>query len=195
MICDMLGLTPRTLFSYWLESGEDLDLDLDLDLDMSFAIPKNVPSFGNPQRLAEDYVWGKSAVHSRAGAGGRNPPGSPSILSGVQDRVGGLFENKNSLPMYKDKPYAYPPSQRVRPLWRRKRVLTLAFTVLTLLYFFGAFHRQKANEPAAKPPLWGWVNQDDSKKVDWDTRRDMVVDAFKLSWDAYERYAWGTSLL
>ena len=165
------------------------------DLDMSFAVPKNVPSFANPQRIIEDHVWGNSAVHARAGAGGRNPSANAGILSGVQDRVGGLFENKNTLPMYKDKPYAYPPSQRVRPLWRRKRVLGLAFALLTILYFFGAFHRRTNDPVAASPPLWGWVKQDAGPKVDWDTRRAMVVDAFTRSWDAYERYAWGKYFL
>ena len=163
------------------------------DLDMSFAVPKNVPSFGNPQRVIEDHVWGASAVHARVGA--RNPSANAGILSGVQDRVGGLFDNKNSLPMYKDKPYAYPPSQRARPFWRRKRVLAFAFALLTILYFFGAFHRRTNDVTDTTPPLWGWAKQDAGQKVDWDTRRAMVVDAFTLSWDAYERYAWGRSLL
>lgn len=29
--------------------------------------------------------------------------------------------------------------------------------------------------------------------VDWDERRERVKDAFILSWDGYEQYAWGTS--
>ncbi len=170
------------------------------DLDMSFAIPKNVPSFGNPQRIVEDHIWGNSAVTSRAGAGARaasiNANTNAGILAGVQDRVGGLFENKNTLPMYKDKPYAYPPSQRAKPLWRRKRVLGFVLALLALLYFFGASRRHNRADDPTKRPLWGWLNQDTdhAKKTDWNMRREMVVDAFTLSWDAYERYAWGMFL-
>lgn len=172
----------------------------DLDLDMSFNIPKNVPSFGDPQRVIEDHIWGNTAVTARAGAGARGNRAHTNILAGVQDRVGGLFDNKNAntLPMYKDKPYAYPPSQRVKPLWRRKRVLGAILVLLSILYFFGVFQRGKeADKVATSPPFWGFLSKDTGhgKKVDWDIRREMVVDAFSLSWDAYERYAWGRVLL
>ncbi|KAI1243737.1 hypothetical protein MGN70_013603 [Eutypa lata] len=161
----------------------------DLDLDMSFSIPKNVPSFGNPQRVVEDHIWGNSAVTSRVGAGAR------ATAASVQDRVGGLFDNKNTLPMYKDKPYSYPPSQRVKPLWRRKRVFGVVFALLSLLYFLGVFQgrNEDKDDKSASPAFWGFLSKDTGtgKKVDWNMRREMVVDAFTLSWDAYERYAWG----
>jgi len=39
---------------------------------------------------------------------------------------------------------------------------------------------------------WGWLAQEEGgKKVDWLERRERVVEAMELSWDAYERYAWG----
>ncbi len=159
--------------------------------DMSFSVPKNVPSFGNPQRLAEDHLWTSSGVTSRPG----RPAHGSGLLGGVQDRVGGLFDQKkSSLPMYKDKPYAYPPSQRLRPIYRRKRVLVLVFvSILALLYFFGASdeHKDKVQGSLRK---WNWLNTKDDKarsKADWLKRRDRVVEAFELSWDAYERYAWG----
>lgn len=165
----------------------------DLDLDMSFSIPKNVPSFGNPQRVVEDHIWGNSAVTSRVGAGAR------ATAASVQDRVGGLFDNKNTLPMYKDKPYSYPPSQRVKPLWRRKRVFGVVFALLSLLYFLGVFQgrNEDKDDKSASPAFWGFLSKDTGtgKKVDWNMRREMVVDAFTLSWDAYERYAWGRSFL
>ncbi|RYO85660.1 hypothetical protein DL766_000887 [Monosporascus sp. MC13-8B] len=167
------------------------------DLDMSFTVPKNVPSFANPQRVVEDRIWGNSAVTSRASAGARatsaNAQTNAGILAGVQDRVGGFFDNKHALPMYKDKPYAYPPSQRIKPVWRKKRFLGFVLALFSLLYYFGAF--QKGSQANTRErPLWGWLKQDSAGrggKLDWNRRRDMVVDAFTVSWDAYERYAWG----
>ncbi len=96
--------------------------------------------------------------------------------------------------MYKDKPYAYPPSERLRPLYRRKRLLALVFLlVFGALYFFGALdsHKEKVQAPLRK---WNWLNSKDDKagsKADWLQRRERVVEAFELSWDAYDRYAWG----
>lgn len=140
--------------------------------EMSFQMPKNVPSFSNPQRSLEDQHWGTgtSSVSSRFGA------------------------KAQSLPMYKDKPYSYPPSQRSRAIWRRKRVAGVALLVLTLLYWFGAFSSNHDTE--TQKPAWGWLKgseKENEKKVDWSTRRERVVEAFELSWDAYHRYAWGKS--
>lgn len=50
--------------------------------------------------------------------------------------------------------------------------------------------------------LWRWMQslgeEDDAgggwgsaKKVDWGARRERVRDAFIVSWDGYERDAWG----
>ncbi|KAI2625137.1 family 47 glycosyl hydrolase [Xylaria nigripes] len=149
---------------------------------MSFTIPRHTPSFNNPQRVIEDHIWGSTAVargpSSRAGAGG--------ILSGVQGR---LFDDRNALPMYKDKPYAYPPSHRHRALWRQKRFLGFLLVVVSLLYYFGAF--QKHHDTVV--PSWTWLtsSSEPGKPVDWLSRRQRVVEAFTLSFDAYSRYAWG----
>ncbi|KAI1819202.1 amino acid permease [Xylaria intraflava] len=148
---------------------------------MSFTVPRNAPSFNNPQRVIEDHIWGSTAVargpNSRAGAGG-------GILNGVQDR---LFENRNALPMYKDKPYAYPPSYRRRPLWRRKRSFGFVLLVISLLYYFGAFEKRRDNAVS-----WSWLSSSsESGRADWLGRRQRVVEAFTLSFDAYSRYAWG----
>ncbi|KAI0430948.1 family 47 glycosyl hydrolase [Xylaria sp. FL1042] len=150
---------------------------------MSFSVPKNTPSFNNPQRVVEDHIWASKAVsrgpNSKHGSGG-------GIFGGVQDR---LFDNRNALPMYKDKPYAYPPSHRRRPLWRRKRSFGFVLFVISLLYYFGAF--SKHHETATSP--WGWLTSpsESGKSVDWLHRRQRVVEAFTLSFDAYSRYAWG----
>ncbi|KAK7924591.1 Mannosyl-oligosaccharide 1-2-alpha-mannosidase [Apiospora marii] len=134
--------------------------------DMAFSIPKNVPSFSNPQRQLEDRVWGNG--------------GQSSFLN----------PDRNSLPMYKDKPYAYPPSQRSRPLWRRKRVIALFFLFVIFFYHFGGF--SKHHDTFTSRPSWGWLKKSESEaNVDWIERREHVVDAFKVSWDSYHRYAWG----
>jgi mannosyl-oligosaccharide alpha-1,2-mannosidase len=154
--------------------------------DMSFSVPKNVPSFGNPQRIAEDHLWA-----ARGSASAR--PGG--LLDDVQNRVGGILHpNRASLPMYKDKPFAYAPSYRARPLYRKKRVLGLfTLIVLIFLWYRGYFaeHHEKA---VAKLNEWNWIKNEGGKaksKADWLKRRERVVEAFELSWDAYERHAWG----
>ncbi|KAI1489046.1 amino acid permease [Biscogniauxia mediterranea] len=150
---------------------------------MSFSVPKNVPSFSNPQRLVEDHIWGNTAVTARG------PNKNAGILGGVQDR---FFENRNSLPMYKDKPYAYPASHRARPLWRRKRTFAFVLLLVSLLYYFGAFGRNHDTADSPTPP-WSWLKSSSGSErvVDWSQRRDHVVEAFTLSFDAYQRYAWG----
>ncbi len=161
--------------------------------DMSFTIPRNVPSFANPQRQAEDYLWA-SARGSSSSSGGGGGGSAKGIISGVGsllDTAAGGGRNRQTLPMYKDKPYGYPASQRPRPLYRRKRVLSLLlFALLALLYYRGWF-----DEHAKRVPLrpWSWLAKDDKLRghVNWLKRRDRVVEAFELSWDAYERYAWG----
>lgn len=147
--------------------------------EMAFTIPKNVPSFTNPNRLEEDRLWGSSGVTARSARDG-----------GVLGNVGGLLhtDRRSSLPMYKDKPYHYAPSQRSAPIYRRKRVLGLfALFVFFGLWWFGYF--QEHHERA----IIGWMKTDAKakSKADWMKRRERVVEAFELSWDAYERYAWG----
>ena len=144
--------------------------------DMSFTVPRRVPDFDDTDRALEDHAWS-----SLRGAGAR-----------VQGRVTGLFEAK-SLPMYKDKPFTRTPSYRNRPLWRKKRTLgTLVLLVLSVLYFLGFFSSRSRSETRPSKSGWSWPRLD-TGKADWDQRRQRVVEAFQLSWDAYERYAWGRS--
>ncbi|KAK8126255.1 glycoside hydrolase family 47 [Apiospora kogelbergensis] len=87
-------------------------------------------------------------------------------------------------------PYAYPPSQRSRPIWRRKRVIGIFCLAVILLYHFGGF--SKHHDTFTSRPSWSWLKKSDSgANVDWMERREHVVDAFKVSWDSYHRYAWG----
>jgi mannosyl-oligosaccharide alpha-1,2-mannosidase len=157
--------------------------------DMSFSIPKNVPSFTDAQRQMENQVWGASGMTARSHTNG-------GVMSGMQDRMGNFFEKNTDLPMYKDKPYVYVSSRRRRSAWKRKRVLGLGVTfVMLVLYFLGFFGSDAAAKKQAKE-TWTWLQRPEKTEsdVNWDGRRERVVEAFKLSWDAYDRYAWGMEL-
>ena len=156
---------------------------------MSFNVPKNTPSFNNPQRVIEDHIWGSTAV--ARGPNSRHGPGG-GIFSGVQDR---LFEDRNALPMYKDKPYAYPPSHRRRAFYTKKRYWLLASLVIWAIFWFSGYfddHKEKVKEHIGKNLTW-LKEQDGRAKsnADWLKRRERVVEAFELSWDSYEKHAWG----
>lgn len=137
---------------------------------MAFSIPRNVPDFAGPNRDLEDSAW----ATLRSSSSGK-----------------GLFSRDSSLPMYKDKPYGYTPSHRNRPVWRRKRILGPFFTfALVLVYLFG-FGGKTQTEISSLKSGWSWAGVSDKNNADWNERREKVVEAFQLSWDAYERYAWG----
>ncbi|KAF4464860.1 mannosyl-oligosaccharide alpha-12-mannosidase [Fusarium albosuccineum] len=133
-------------------------------LAMAFSIPKNIPSFDNRQRDLEDRFWGSGASSNRSGG----------------------------LPMYKDKPYGRSPYEQDRPLWKRKRVIgILTFIVLTLLYWTGSSNKSPPKQRTVTTD-WSYAGLSKyDKKANWDHRRDRVVEAFELSWDAYRRYGWG----
>lgn len=152
---------------------------------MSFNIPKNVPSFANPQRQLEDRFWPSSGT-------------TTSRTSGLKSKVNHLIQHsdKNTLPMYKDKPADfYNPAQRRSP-FRTKRIMLL-FTgfVMACIYFLAPAsldaHKEKVKSKVGGG--WGWLKTDNKaqSKADWLQRRERVVEAFELSWDAYTRYAWG----
>ena len=161
--------------------------------DMStFSVPKNVPSFTNPQREMENRVWGASGVTARSAASHSN-----GVLGEMQDKVGGFFDNtRGELPMYKDKPYSYAASRRNRPIWKRKRTLGIGgIFILAILYFLGSFGSDAKATKTAKD-TWKWMQRPDKtgSKIDWFDRRERVVEAFTLSWDSYARYGWGMSI-
>lgn len=158
--------------------------------DMSFTIPKNVPSFNNPQRALEDHLWAASGVTARA-PGNRGGAGGGIIGEGIGKVEGFLNPNRNTLPLYKDKPYAYPLSQRRRPFYRRKGCMAIAlFLVVAVAYWFGFFGEEPYERlPSLKASTW--LQAEEGGKPDWLERRQRVVEAFELSWDSYERYAWG----
>ena len=161
-----------------LESGKQTLEDMS-----SFSIPQNVPSFTNPQREIENKVWGSSGMTAR----------SPNPNSGVLGGVGNFFEKNKDLPMYKDKPYSYASSRRRQPLYRRKRALGAGTIFLILILYFLGFFGSNTQGNKKTNKVWGWIQKADDTAIsaDWNGRRERVVDAFTLSWDAYSRYAWG----
>jgi mannosyl-oligosaccharide alpha-1,2-mannosidase len=182
--------------------NKDKDKEKDKEKDMSFGVPRNVPPFTNPQRQNEDRLWAAATASSRQRATGGG------VLGGVQSLFSPHHHGRASataLPMYKDKPYMYPPGGAGgwrRPLYRRKRAcgLLLLVVVAALVWWTGLFaeHQERA---VTRLNQWGWLRQEEregadggGRRKDWLKRRQRVVEAMELSWDAYERYAWGASL-
>lgn len=150
-------------------------------LKMPFTIPKNVPNFEDPHRRLEDRAW--ATIGRRNGSGG-------GFLSDVQSRVHGFLDGEDELPMYKDKPYYH---SRRRRWYRKKRVMgPLALVLLVLLYMLGWLPGQSKPPRQTGGSAWRFMGISKNEVVDWDHRRNQVVEAFELSWDAYETYAWGT---
>ncbi|KAI9746814.1 MAG: mannosyl-oligosaccharide alpha-1,2-mannosidase, partial [Candelina submexicana] len=151
---------------------------------MSFSLPDNVPAFNNPQRRFEDGRWGSSGrVHGQRNA---------DTVNSVGDRIGGLLD-KRQLPMYKDKPYSYAVSRKQSYFMRRRRVIAGAIVILLgVLYWVGLFSRSAPVSTESGTKAWSWLKkQPSSVAVDWLERRERVKEAFMLSWDGYEKHAWG----
>ncbi|KAF2499247.1 seven-hairpin glycosidase [Lophium mytilinum] len=163
-----------------LEAGKQALEDTGIADGMSFAVPRNVPTFNDPNgvRRLEDSVWGSSG-QSRFGGN-------------VGEAISGVFGEKG-LPMYKDKPYNYGTSMR-KPKWfRRKRAPgTVFFLIIAYFYWFGwPWSGGDANKKGnGGGRSWGFFSAVE-EKVDWDERQESVKDAFKLSWKAYEDHGWG----
>ncbi|KAL9597052.1 MAG: hypothetical protein Q9179_004409, partial [Wetmoreana sp. 5 TL-2023] len=116
--------------------------------------------------------------------------------SNIGAKLDGYFDKKE-LPMYKDKPYNYATSRR-QPLYRKWRFTIGVLLLLTgLLYWVGIFSPTKATAKVkdTSRSTWSWLNNKPSgTDVDWNERREKVKEAFILSWDGYEKYAWGSDL-
>lgn len=153
---------------------------------MSFSAPRNVPNFNSQQRSVENGYWGSSGL-SRTQNG----------HSGA--RIGGKLENyfdKRQLPMYKDKPYNYAASGRQRPWYQRRRILAgLLCGIFGLAYWLGLFPGGARVDHVEIDKSWPWLRKSTSSNMNWNDRRERVKEAFTLSWDGYEKYAWGRSML
>ncbi|KAL8843578.1 MAG: hypothetical protein Q9170_000082 [Blastenia crenularia] len=142
---------------------------------MSFPTSRNA----NGHRPQGDSTWGSSGQNGYT-------------RSNIGAKLDGYFD-KRELPMYKDKPYNYSASRR-KPLYRKWRfTLGLLFLLGGLLYWLGMFSSTKgpAKVKGKSKSTWSWLNKPAAGKVDWDERREKVKEAFMLSWDGYEKYAWG----
>lgn len=166
-----------------LESAtrEDLRPGEPTDGEMAFSVPRNIPNFQDPVRNLEDRAW----PHVTAGI--------DSVTQRVGGAASGVFGNGYSkeLPMYKDKPYNYAASGR-RAWWRKRRMLVVfALVIVGCVYLFTGMGENSTKR--WKEGLWKGSERDQKgqSNVDWLERRDRVRDAFRLSWAAYERYAWG----
>lgn len=171
-----------------LEAGSQaLDTGIRTLEDMSaFSVPRSVPSFTDPQRENENAAWASSGITARAHSAG-------GVMSGMQDRVGSLFEKNRDLPMYKDKPYSYVSSRRRSSLWRKKRTFASGGVFLILVLYFLGFFGGSTDSDRKSNDAWTWLQRPEKSgsNIDWLSRREHVVEAFTLSWDAYDRNAWG----
>lgn len=154
---------------------------------MSFSVPRNVPpNFHNHQRGLENRYWGSS---------GRSQARNGQARNGIGEKLDD-FLDRRQLPMYKDKPHGYVASGKRRAWFRRKRSLAIVLLcALGFLYWLGIFSSTDKINVVNKvgTSSWTWLRKSGSgEEVDWNDRRERVKDAFKLSWDAYENYAWGT---
>lgn len=151
---------------------------------MSYALPQNGPTQRHPDQ------W------SRVGQNGHDE-------GGISEKMSNMFnpERRDSLPMYKDKPYGYPGSSRRLPWFRKKRTVGVILGSLALLsWWFGVLSPlsyvsgNEAKKPASSSSSWSLFGSSKSK-VDWEERAQTVKEAFQISWAGYEKYGWGTSLI
>ncbi|OJJ47465.1 hypothetical protein ASPZODRAFT_141057 [Penicilliopsis zonata CBS 506.65] len=167
---------------------------------MSFQ-PQNASPFASAQRPLDDSYWRASRNPGGNKLPGYGLSGQPST---VTDTLNGFLGNQRTLPMYKDKPYFAP--RRTGPRFRRKRTLygSVVLLLLGLLWWyresFGYWSGFSLGGPdlAKGEELWHWMQSLDSESenegqepIDWAARRERVRDAFIVSWDGYEKYAWG----
>ena len=128
-------------------------------------------------------------------AGSRIPAQNGHTGNGISQKLEDFFDNRQ-LPMYKDKPYSYAASTRKPPLYRRWQIILGAMLVISgLSYTLGLFTPTRVKRGAYEP---GKIDLSQLMPgltaVEWEERRERVRDAFILSWDGYERYAWGKSI-
>jgi mannosyl-oligosaccharide alpha-1,2-mannosidase len=169
---------------------------------MSFPNAHSDSSYPTSRSPSEKY-WQASRSPGANGLGGYGL----SQSAGVTNNLNSFFGGDRTLPMYKDKPYFAP--RRTAPRFRRRRVLqgvSILFVLVSLWYFIaGSSNRGRSPwtpDSAKGEELWKWIQDVDSseqtydgsplKNIDWDSRREKVRDAFIVSWDGYEQYAWGT---
>lgn len=142
---------------------------------MSISGPRNVNGYRNQHESSWDTAGSNGYTRSNIGA-----------------KLDGYFDRRE-LPMYKDKPYSYAASRR-KPWWQKWRFTGgILLLLVALLYWVGIFSSTstRARVKDASKSTWSWSSKTAGLQVDWNDRRERVKDAFVLSWDGYEKYAWG----
>lgn len=152
---------------------------------MSYALPQNGPTHRHTEQ------WSRFGEEHTANT---NP--------GMGEKMSDMFNvgRRDSLPMYKDKPAGYFGASRRLPWFRRKRTVALLLGSLAgLSWWFGvlsplSYVSGGGEGPAKSKSGSSWSLLGGSKNVvDWEERAERVRDAFKISWEGYEKYAWGRS--
>lgn len=133
-----------------------------------------------PSEDRDDYGSTERSRHVRTRSG----------RATLGDRVSSIFDSsdrKDSLPMYKEKPYHYPGSRR-RLQWLKSRrgLVGAALTFLAILYWSGLF----SSSPSPRKPARNWLAKS-AGSADWAARQQRVKEVFQQSWHGYEKYAWG----
>ena len=117
----------------------------------------------------------------------------------ITEKVGEFFgaDRKDSLPMYKDKPYSYPGRRKKLPWYRQKgtiagvltslAVVSWWFGILSPLSYFTGDSEQKPVKEKSRSSWFGGKVSD----AEWERRAQRVKDVFRESFDGYEKYAWG----
>ena len=128
-------------------------------------------------------------------------PNGTNPNSTVSEKFSGMLgaDRKAALPMYKDKPYAYPGGRRGGPWWRRKRTLGLVlaglagmswwFGILSPLAMVTGGSGPETKSGKSKSSGWGLLGKSSSKV--WDGRAEKVREAFRVSFKDYEKHGWG----
>ncbi|KAK5110799.1 hypothetical protein LTR62_005510 [Meristemomyces frigidus] len=117
------------------------------------------------------------------------------ITNKISEAFGG--DRRNSLPMYKDKPFSYPGGRRKVPWYRRRRIIGVVLvSIATISWWFGILsplsHLTRPSEKSpAKKSQSSWSLFAGSGAVDWEDRAQQVKEAFQLSFSDYEKHAWG----
>jgi hypothetical protein len=147
---------------------------------MSYALPQNGPTQRHPDQ------W------SRAGQNGHSE-------GGIGEKMNNMFnpERRDSLPMYKDKPFGH--SSR-KSAWKKKRTVGLVlgslaglswwFGVLSPLSYLSGDAEVKTSSSKSSSSSWSLFGSS-KPTTNWDDRAQTVKEAFQLSWAGYEKYAWG----
>ncbi|KAK5132547.1 hypothetical protein LTR08_008864 [Meristemomyces frigidus] len=124
-------------------------------------------------------------------------PNGTASSSTVGEKLSGMLgtDRKAALPMYKDKPYAYPGGRRGGPWWRRKRTVGLVLASLAgLSWWLGILSPLAAATGGGARKggkASGWRLLGKSSAAVWEERAETVREAFRVSFKDYETHGWG----